>query len=330
MLKNYLLTAFRSVLKYKGFSLINILGLSLSMSVCMVIIVVIIDQYSYDRRHTKGDWIYRVQQVDSLDFTNLKVASNPYPLGIELRDNYAIAEEVVILNNNFRGDGLYNDTRLELNGMFAESCFFDVFDFPLEKGSPGGILDEPYTMVLSHETARKFFGDEDPAGKVIHVEEQGDFEVRGVVADSKQKSHIQFEALISLSTLEIIDKKRENPRFVENWETGWGTWIYLLLDEQANKEKIQQLLDRISIEQYRNNEENNYSFYLQPFNRIVPGPLLGNEIGFFMPKVFVIFLAGLALVIIISAAFNYTSLSVARSMLRAREVGRPSGPSVPR
>jgi putative ABC transport system permease protein len=321
MFKNYLITAFRSVLKYKGFSLINILGLSLSMSVCMVIIVVIIDQFSYDRVHTNSHRIYRVQQVDSLDFTSLKIASNPYPLGIELRDNYAIAEEVVILNNNFREDGLYNDTRLELNGMYAETSFFAVFDFPLEKGSPGGILDDPYTMVLNHETARKFFGNEDPVGKFINVEEMGDFEVRGVVADSKQKSHIQFEALISLSTLEIIDKKRENPRFVDNWETGWGTWIYLLLDEQADKEKIQQVLDRISIEHYRDNEETNYSFYLQPFGKIVPGPLLGNEIGFFMPKVFIIFLAGLALVIIISAAFNYTSLSVARSMLRAREVG---------
>jgi len=107
MIKNYLLTALRNVLRYKGFSFINIIGFSLSMSVCMVILVVIQDQYSYDKMHLKKDQIYRVQQVDSLDFTNLKIASNPYVLGTELRDNYAIAEQVVILNNCFNGEGLY-------------------------------------------------------------------------------------------------------------------------------------------------------------------------------------------------------------------------------
>jgi len=177
------------------------------------------------------------------------------------------------------------------------------------------------SMVLSQETAHKFFGDKDPMGKFIEIDTLGAYEVKGVVAKTKKKSHIQFEALISASTLEILDQKREVPRFVNNWETGWGSWIYLLLDENADLGSIQQILDQISKEKYKDNEDTNYSFYLQPFNKIVPGPLLGNEIGVFLPKVFIIFLGGLALVIIISAAFNYTSLSVARSMLRAREVG---------
>ncbi len=320
MIKNYLLTAFRNVLRYKGFSLINIFGLSLSMSVCMLIIVVIMDQYSYDDMHTKGDQIYRVQQVDSLADIGLRMGSNPYALGIELRDKYAFAEEVVILNNSFGGAGLYNDTRLDFSGMYASTTFFEVFDFKLEKGSVNQILDEPYTMVLSWETANKFFGDEDPIGKFIEVDSTA-YEVKGVMAKTKKKSHIQFETLISQSTLEITDRQRDTPRFVNNWETSYGIWIYLLLNDDADLENIQQILDRISIENYKDNEDVNYSFYLQPFNKIVPGPLLGNEIGVFMPKVFIIFLGGLALVIIISAAFNYTSLSVARSMLRAKEVG---------
>ena len=321
MIKNYLLTAFRNVWRYKGFSLINIIGLSLSMSVCMLIIAVIQDQLSYDRMHTKSDRIYRVQQVDSLANIPLKIASNPYPLGIELRDHYAVAEKVVILNNNFNGEGIYNDTRLALNGMYANTEFFDVFDFRLKEGFTGGILDEPYSMVLTEETARKFFGEEDPMGKFIEIDTLGSYEVKGVIADTKNKSHIQFEALISLPTLEILDGRRDKPRFVNNWETGWGSWIYLLLDRDADLAGIQGILDRISIEKYRNDPETNYSFYLQPLDRIVPGPLLGNEIGFFLPGAFVLFLAGLALVIIISAAFNYTSLSVARSLLRAKEVG---------
>lgn len=320
MIKNYLLTAFRNVLRYKGFSLINIFGLSLSMSVCMLIIVVIMDQYSYDVVHTRGDRIYRVQQVDSMADIGLRMGSNPYALGIELRDKYAIAEEVVILNNSFGGSGLYNETRLDFSGLYTESNFFDVFDFALEMGSLDHILDDPYTMVLSHETANKFFGDENPIGKFLEIDSVA-YEVKGVLAKTNKKSHIQFESLVSISTLEIRDKQRENPRFVNNWENGYGSWIYLLLRDDTDLENIQQILDRISIENYSDNKDVNYSFYLHPFNKIVPGPLLGNEIGVFMPKVFIIFLGGLALVIILSAAFNYTSLSVARSMLRAKEVG---------
>ena len=291
------------------------------MSVCMLILVVIQDQYSYDKMHTRGSQIYRVQQVDSLADIGLKMGSNPYALGIELRDNYAVAEKVVILNNTFRGDGLYKDTRLSLDGLYTSSEFFEVFDFQLEEGSADGILDEPYTMVLSRASANKFFGDENPIGKFIEIDTLGAYEVKGVVEKTKQKSHIQFEALVSLSTLEILDQRRDEPRFINNWETGWGSWIYLLLDNDSDLGSIQQILDRISIEKYGDNDEKNLSFYLQPFHKIVPGPLLGNEIGSFLPKVFILFLGGLALVIIISAAFNYTSLSVARSMLRAREVG---------
>jgi putative ABC transport system permease protein len=321
MIKNYLLTAFRNVLRYKGFSLINIFGLALSMSVCMVIMVVIMDQYSYDEIHTKKDRIYRIQQVDSLANIGLHIASNPFALGAELRDNYALAEKVVILNGQFRGDGLYNDTRLPLSGLYANSEFFDVFDFKIKAGSVAGILDEPYSMVLSSEAAHKFFGDEDPIGKFIEIDTLGAYEVKGVVAEVREKSHIQFEVLFSLPTLELLDQRREEPRFVNNWETGYGSWIYLLLDDNTDLGSIQKILDQISIEKYKDNEDTKYSFYLQPMDKIVPGPLLGNEIGTFLPKVFILFLAGLALVIIVSAAFNYTSLSVARSMLRAKEVG---------
>ena len=320
MIKNYLVSAFRNVLRYKGFSLINIFGLSLSMAVCMLIIVVILDQFSYDDMHTKKERIYRIQQVDSLAGIPLKIASNPYALGAEIRDNYAFAEKLVILNNAFGGEGLYRDTRLDINGMYANTAFFEVFDFPLEGGTAEGILDEPFTMVLTRETADKFFGDEDPVGKFIEFDTLS-YEVKGIIRETGQKSHIQFEALASLSTLEILDRKRDQPRYINNWETGWGSWIYLLLNEKADLAGIQQILDRISIEHYRDNEDTNLSFYLQPLDRIVPGPLLGNEIGFFLPMAFILFLGGLALVIIISAAFNYTSLSVARSMLRAKEVG---------
>jgi putative ABC transport system permease protein len=107
MIKNYLLTAFRNVLRYKGFSLINIFGLSLSMSVCMLIIVVIMDQYAYDDMPTKKDQIYRIQQVDSLANIGLRMGSNPYVIGTELRDKYAIAEECGFRDGHHPGRSIY-------------------------------------------------------------------------------------------------------------------------------------------------------------------------------------------------------------------------------
>jgi putative ABC transport system permease protein len=173
--------------------------------------------------HLKSDRIYRIQEVDSLSSISLRNASTPYALGVELRDNYALAEKVVILNRSSRKEVVYKDTRIALDGLYANSEFFEVFDFKLASGSPEGILDEPYGMVLTMESARKFFGDEDPVGKFLEVDTLGSYEVRGVLEESRQKSHIQFEALVSLSTMELIDKRREEPRFVDNWETGWGS-----------------------------------------------------------------------------------------------------------
>jgi len=321
MIKNYLFTAFRNLIRYKGFSLINILGLTLSMSVCMLIIVVILDQLSYDQMHTKHDRIYRIITKDSLETIPLKMAAVPYPLSSELTDNYSFAEEVVVLNNSFNGEGVKDNTRINLNGLYTNSNFFSVFDFPLKNGSPEGILDDPYTIVLTEETAEKFYGEEDPVGQFLQIDSLGSFQINGVTASTKKKSHIQFEALISASTFETIENAEEEPGTIDNWDAFWSTWVYVLLDRNADRDNIQDILDEISSVKYQDNEAHYCTFSLQPLDKIVPGPLLGNELGVYLPRVFVLFLMGLALVIIISAAFNYTSLSVARSLLRAKEVG---------
>ncbi len=321
MIRNYLFTAFRNLVRYKGFSLINILGLTLSMSVCMLIIVVILDQMSYDKMHTKHDTIYRIITKDSLEAVNLRMAATPYPLVYELTEKYPFAEEVVVLNNSFNGEGVKDNTRISLNGLYTNSNFFRVFDFTLKNVPPEGILDNPYTIILTEETAEKFYGEEDPVGQFLQVDSLGSFRINGVISATKQKSHIQFDALISASTFEAIENAEEEPDIINDWDSFWSSWIYLLLPQDADMDNIQAVLNDISRDKYKGNEEHNCSFSLQPLDKVAPGPLLGNELGFFLPKVFVLFLIGLSAVIIISAAFNYTSLSVARSLLRAKEVG---------
>lgn len=321
MIKNYLLTALRNIFRNKRFSLLNIFGLSISMSVCMLIIVIILDQLSYDQFHTKKDRIYRIQTIDSLSNVPLKYASTTFPLGYELANNYPFVEKAVILNNSFYGEARKDEDLIEINGLYASENFFEVFDFPLKNGTPEDVLKEPYTVVLKEEVAKKFFGDEDPRGKFLQIDSVGDFLITGVVEQTKKKSHIQFEALVSATTLEAIQTKEEQTVTAHDWTNYWSNHVYLLLYENADLDDIQRALDEISIQQYKDDDERNVSFCLQPLKKIVPGPLLANEMGFFLPKVFILFMGGLALVIIISAAFNYTSLSIARSLMRAREVG---------
>jgi putative ABC transport system permease protein len=323
MIFNFLITSFRNIIRHKGISLLNILGLSLSMSVCMLIIVVLFDQFSYDRFHTKKDRIYRVETIDSLSNISLnRFASTAFPLAGELKSKYSGIENVAVFSTPFRGEGVYNETHIAFNGLYANSAVFNIFDFDLRSGNTGHILDEPFTIVLREEIAKKYFGEEDPLGKMFQVDSIGNLKITGIIKESKKKSHIKFEALISVSTLEAIEKAKKRPDITAyNWNSFYHNYVYILLNKETNYKDFQKILDKISTEKYTEKEKTNISFALQPLTKIIPGPLLANEMGAFMPKEFIYFLCGLAFVIILLAVFNYTSLSIARSLLRAKEVG---------
>lgn len=324
MIKNYLLTAFRNILRHKGFSFINILGLALSMSVCMLIIIVVIDQFKYDNFVSKRDRIYRVESINNNNKSSInitKYASTTYPLYNELLNNYAVVEDAVVLNSSFNGDAVYNETKLPIRGFYASKSFFNLFDFKLTSDSYSKPLDEPFSIILKEETAHKYFRNENPIGKFIEIDSLGSFKVTGIIPPSKNKSQFQFQCLVSASTLKVLESNDKIHKITDNWERYYSTYIYILVNKNANLDNIQSALDKISLEKYKDLEDSNVSFYLKPFNKIVPGDFIANEIGVFLPKIFIIFLGGLALIIIISAAFNYTSLSMARSLLRAKEVG---------
>ncbi len=324
MIKNYLLTAFRNIIRHKGFSFINILGLALSMSICMLIIIVVIDQYKYDNFITKKDRIYRIESINNENKSSInisKYASTTYPLYHELIDNYAITEDAVVVNNRFNRDVFYNEDKFPIHGFYASESFFNMFDFELTGESFSNPLKEPFSIVLKEDIAKKHFKNEDPIGKFLQVDTLGNFKVTGIIPKSKNKSQFQFECLVSASSIPVLESSNKISKITDNWEKFYSSYIYILVNKNTNPEKITSILDKISIEKYKDLDESNVSFYLKPFNDIVPGDFIGNEIGVFLPKIFIIFLGGLSLIIIVSAAFNYTSLSMARSLLRAKEVG---------
>jgi putative ABC transport system permease protein len=322
MINNYILLALRNLLKHKNFSVINIFGLSVSMAVCMLIILVVQDQLSYDRFHKNLDQIFRIQSKDNLSKISFnKYATTTWPLAKELKDNYPFVKEVVSLNTSFNGEGIWEERRLQVSGFFASPSFFNLFDFKLENNTKSNPLDEPFSIVLTGEVARKFFGTADPIGKTIIFENYGNLKVTGVIPKMKQKSHIQFEALVSEATLLALEKENKIHKISDNWDDFVSSFVYIMLNENARKSDLDSALVKIGKSKYPENSRVNISLYSTPLSKIVPGPMLANENGMFMPKPFVIFFAGLAIVIMLSAAFNYTSLSIARSLMRAKEYG---------
>ena len=322
MIKSYFLTAFRNIMKYRNFSIINIFGLSISMAVCMLIILVVQDQLSYDNFHKNLDRTYRIQSKNNLSKIAIsKFASTTWPLAKELQDNYPFIEETVVINNRFGGEGICDEKRFWVSGLFATPSFFKLFDFKLKNNLAKNLLEEPYSIVLTEEVANKYFGTNDPIGKQIVFERYGNLKVTGVIQNMKQKSHIQFEALISATTLLALEKEKKIDNITDNWEEFGSSFVYVLLNNNARQRDLDTALVKINKLKYHENSKVNITPYSTHVSSIVPGPLLANEIGMFLPKPFVIFFAGLAIIIMLSAAFNYTSLSIARSMMRAKEYG---------
>ena len=324
MLYNYLKIAIRSILKNRLFSFINVFGLSFSIATGVIIIMLLADQYSFDAFNSEADRIYRVNYSRSdQDSFIAGVATTPMPLGEELTKRYPGVEDYTRLYRGFGNDWIkiMQDVNVPISGFFADPNALEMFQYELEHGDIQTALVEPYSVVITRETAQKLFKQENPLGEFITVGELGSYKVTGLLKPIDGKSHIKFDALASMSTTETLLKQGILEYPMDNWRNRSRGWTYLKLEAGVTAATIEDHLATISHEQYDQIEDMDATFFLQNLRQINPGPLMGNQIGPGMPMIMVWFLAALALVVIISSAFNYTNLSIARSLGRAREVG---------
>ena len=314
MFFSYIKTALRNIFRHKGFSFLNIFGLALSMSVCLLIILVIDDQLSYDNFHQNRKRIYRVLTNNELSSELVtRFASTALPVGEVLKENNDLVEAAAVFNSRLGGDWKANDKVIPVQAYFANADFFKVFDFEVTGQKRDDLLKQPKTVVLTEETAKKFFGTEDPVGKTIEIDTLGGFTIVGLIPESKNKSHLQFEALASIESAPSD--------WFDNWTQVWASYAYLLLKENVRPEQFEYVFASLNEDHYSNDPDHDYTFSLQALTDICPGPVLGNEPGFFLPNIFIYVMAGLALLVIISAAFNYTNLSLAKSLTRTGEIG---------
>ena len=319
MLTNYFKIAVRNLLKRFGYSFINIFGLAVGIACCLLLSIYIIDEQSYDKFHKNADNIYRINTVYNYGGTSGKMYNTPTALlpsilrefsevktGTRLFD-VSIFSPVVVQ----RDDKQFQ----ERDFLYADSAFFDVFSFPLMKGDPDKALAVPNSVVLTESATKKYFGDEDPMGKVLKINNSRDYQVTGVVKDVPHNSHFHFDFIASFNSL------------AASKEETWGSAnyaTYIVFDNPANKSKLEEGISKMALKQIGEDftkAGNSLAFDLMPITAIHLYSDIPNE---FEPQgdIKSIYIFGLiGLLILIIGCINYMNLATARSADRAREVG---------
>lgn len=316
MIGSYLKTSGRYLIRNKLFSTINIFGLAVSLSIGLMMVAVLHEVKSYDQFHVNHNRIYRLAtHFQFLDHETTDLATGSLRAGRLIHDTFSQPEAVAILQSGFGGDMTYGTKTIPAQGYWTNEDFFKVFSFKLKSGNPQTALREPYSVVLTETTAAKFFASNDPIGQALRLNDR-DYQVTGILEDVPYHSHMRFEMLGSLKSKEPTETKEEL-----EWDNVWYTWTYMLLPEGTDLEKLQSSLNAMATREDATVKNTHIKLSLQPLDNIMSGPDYSNSIGPTMGQSTLWVFGALTFVVILSAVFNYTNLSVARSLSRTREVG---------
>lgn len=326
MIKNYLLTAWRNLIRNKAFSLINILGLSIGISVCFVIMLFVKDELSFDRYNEKSDRMYRIIFTASINGGKISESVVMPPVAAALRNDFPEVEQVTRIRTEGQPKVVYNN-KIFKEGRLAlvDTNFFSVFTIPLIKGNAHGVLQEANAVVLTQEMATKYFGNEEAVGKLITINEQP-CKVTGIIGKVPDNSHFHFDLFVSLQG---VDDALAPTWMASNYYT------YLVLKNGYDYKKleakfpgmvkkymgpqIQQAMG-LSLEQFRS-KGNHLGFKLQPLTYIHLHPETTSEIEGGGDLQYVYIFGAVAVFMLLIACINFINLSTAGASKRAKEVG---------
>jgi putative ABC transport system permease protein len=325
MIKNYFKVAVRSLFRNGLFTFINIFGLALSMSIGLLVLLRLKDQLNYDRFHPQSERTYRIiTQATNKQGNTFEFASSPLPLATTLSANYNLADGIARLYASGRKTVTTAKKTLSINTAFTEPAFFTVFGFALKQGDAGTALQEPNSIVLSKETALKFFGRDNVVGQTIQFESWGNFLITGVLNDAKGKSHIDFDAYTSMSSMPVLEKTGKLPALLDQWNNLTGCYTYIQVKRGITEHQLSQAIGQVAgdlMKTIKRTGRENLSFEAQPLQKIILGKELMNNLGDTGSRGKTWSEVIIALVILLMACFNYTNLSLARSLKRGKEIG---------
>lgn len=311
MLKNYLTVAMRNLLRSKGFSFINILGLSIGMACALLILLWVENEWSWDRTYPNADRLYTVWNKDKWTNDTVCWPTTPKVMGPVLKPSFPEIDKATRVNWTQTLLFSVGEKRLNVKGTMVDPDFLSMFSVPFVEGNPATALNDPTSLVITQTLARKLFGDEDALGRTVKLDNKDLFNVSGVIRDLPNNTSFDYEFLTPWS---YIVKRGED-------DSSWGnnsTRNIVLLKPHTDLEALQKKIKNFTIQ---HEQDGTTKVFLYPFSRthlfgdFENGKQAGGRIE--MVRAFLL----IAIFILVIACINFMNLSTARSERRAKEVG---------
>ncbi|MEO0337896.1 MAG: ABC transporter permease, partial [Bacteroidota bacterium] len=327
MFRNYLIVAFRNLLKYRLYTFINITGLAVGIASFILIYLHVVDEFSYDHFHEHSDRIVRIQE-DLLNDDGLMThnASTFAPLAAVLDDQVPAVEKSVrifAMSNAASVDAAQFtnpetlDRYIEDQLYFVDSTFFEVFSYALDRGNPQQVLENPFSLLLSQEMAEKYFGQQNPIGKSLVLKDNDtnySFTVTGILGESAGNSHFEFDFLASFSSLGQIMP------WINNWHHP-HLHTYALLNDRADLRDLNLQLADLPAKLFKKENADSRSYNAVPITKIHLSSHLENEIGRNGHLMYVYIFIVIAFLILLIASINFMNLATSNATKRAKEIG---------
>jgi len=314
MLKNYLKIILRVIQRHKGFSFIKISGLVIGMACCILILLFVRYELSFDDFHVNKDRIYRV--LSELDLTQGAeiVPITALPLAPAIKND--LPEVTAVTRISDWGDRLFKvgDMRFSEDLFYVDADFFDIFTFPLIQGDPKTALIEPYSLVITEELAKKYFGKDDPLGQFISIQNSQDYQITGIMQNVPGNSHLRFNALASFSSRNNEERVKGN-----YWDRFSNDYTYVLLPTGTEPKELESKFPAFMAKQIPV-EEDRYNLHLQSLKDIHFSKW-SYDVARTTSKDYLYAYSAIAFFILIIACINFMNLATARSSGRAKEVG---------
>ncbi|MBB1285582.1 ABC transporter permease [Flavisolibacter sp. BT320] len=317
MIKNALKIAIRILWKNKLFSFVNILSLSVSMAVGVIMFTGLKATYDTDHFHPQRNKIVRILTQETKEAEQTKWPTAPLPLA-PLMESVSFVDETVKVRLAGKHNLQTDKGDLPIDIKFSEPSFFKVFGFTLLSGTAQSLINKPSSVFLTEKTAEKIFGNSNVVGQTVQFENLGSYTIEGIIQDPPLNTHLPIEAMLSMNAAELLEKKGAISNISQNWENFKGSAIYARLKSEENVEQLNSTLQNYN----RKVDKSNLQFLAQPIEDITPtnsdiknDPNGGTSWADVKTQLLLI------LSLTLLSAFNYISLSLARAFSRAKEVG---------